>query len=251
MNTVIIMQARMTSTRLPGKVLAPILGRPMLAFQIERMRRVREADELLIATTTNATDQPIVDFCLQHGVRFLRGSEHDVLARYTDAARDSKAELVVRVTSDCPLLDPQLVDLAIRCFKDGEGCIDYVSNMLQPSWPYGMAVEVFPAQVLFEAQAESTSAMEREHVTPFIYLRPERYRLHALNRTPNLSHLRLTVDTPEDLELVRRILGELYPRRPEFELDDILALLEHHPEWQTINSHIVQKSISFESEQAP
>lgn len=244
MSTAIIVQARMTSTRLPGKVLLPILGRPMLSYQLERLRRVRQADRIVIATTSNATDDPIVAFCATEGVDCTRGSEQDVLSRYFEAASRFAADTVVRVTSDCPLIDPQLIDSAISAYRDEAGGCDYVSNMIEPSWPYGMAVEVFSARALAEAHAEATEAAEREHVTPFIYWRPGRYRLKSMTMQPDLSQHRWTVDTPEDFELVRRILETLYPRKPCFEMADVLVLLAEHPDWAEINRHIEQKTLS-------
>lgn len=241
-DTVIIVQARMTSTRLPGKVLKPIAGRPMLAYQMERLRRVRGAGYIVIATTVNATDDPIAAFCAAEGIACTRGSEHDVLSRYHEAAQRFAAAAVVRVTSDCPLIDPQLVDDAIAAFADGS--CDYVSNMIEPTWPYGMAVEVFSARTLAEAQAEARDDAEREHVTPFIYWRPGRYRLKSLTRAPDLSHHRWTVDTPEDFELVRRILETLYPAKPDFTMADVLALLAEHPDWEAINRHVAQKTVA-------
>ena len=244
MTTAIIVQARMTSTRLPGKVLLPIAGRPMLSYLLERLRRVRMADRIIIATTTNATDSPIVEFCSKEGVDCTRGSEPDVLARYFEAASHFKADTVVRVTSDCPLIDPQLIDHAITTFTEAAGDYDYASNMIAASWPYGMAVEVFSAQALNTAHAEAKEDAEREHVTPFIYWRPGRYRIKSLTMLPDLSHHRWTVDTPEDFELVRRIFESLYPEKPDFTMTDVLALLDEHPTWELINCHIKQKIVT-------
>lgn len=242
---VIIVQARMGSTRLPGKVLKRIAGRPMLDYQMERLRRVRRAQKIVIATTTEAADQPIVDYCRSAGVDCTRGSEADVLSRYFEAAQAYGASVVVRVTSDCPLLEPELVDLAIETFQAQGGAYDYVSNMIEPTWPYGMAVEVFSAAALREAHQEAVDPAEREHVTPFIYWRPQRYRIKSLTMQPNLSSLRWTVDTPEDFELVSRVLTELAPTRPEFRIPDVLALLDRHPDWSQINSHIQQKTVTL------
>jgi spore coat polysaccharide biosynthesis protein SpsF len=138
MKTVIIVQARMTSTRLPGKVLLPLGGEPMLTRLVQRLRRVRRADAIVIATTTNASDDAIVALCEHLGVASHRGSEHDVLSRYAEAAALHQADVVVRVTSDCPLIDPALIDRLIEDFAQGD--CDYVSNMLPPTWPYGMAL---------------------------------------------------------------------------------------------------------------
>ena len=239
MKTVIIVQARMTSTRLPGKVLLPLAGEPMLVRLLERLRRVQRAHGLVIATTTNATDDAIAALSAQRGVPCHRGSEHDVLSRYAEAARLHGADAVVRITSDCPLIDPVLIDQLIATFEAGDN--DYVSNMLPPTWPYGMAVEVFSAAALAQAHAEATQAAEREHVTPFIYWHPERYRLRNVASPVDLSHHRWTVDTPEDYELVRRLFDHLMPTHPQFTLADVLALLEAHPGWIAINQHIRQK----------
>jgi len=249
--TVAIVQARMTSTRLPGKVLMPILGRPMLALQIERMRRATRLDGIVVATTVNAADDPIVRFCEAEGVALTRGSEHDVLVRYVEAARLHDAAIVVRVTSDCPLMDPVLLDEAIGRFAALQPACDYLSNMLEPSFPYGLAVEVMTAQALFAAGSEARDPQEREHVTPFIYWRPERFRLQSFKYAADLSAHRWTVDTPEDFELVSRIFGSLYPVRPEFAWQDALALLERQPQWSRINAHVGQKTVSQVRQENP
>lgn len=239
MKALIIVQARMTSTRLPGKVLLPLAGEPMLARLIERLRRVRRANGIVVATTTNATDDPIVALCAQLGVPCHRGSEQDVLSRYADAARLYGADVVVRITADCPLIDPALIDQLIETYEEGDS--DYVSNMLPPTWPYGMAVEVFSAAALAQAHAEATQAAEREHVTPFLYWHPERYRLRNVASPVDLSRHRWTVDTPEDYELVRRLFDHLMPTQPQFTQADVLALLDQHPDWIAINQHVRQK----------
>lgn len=239
MKTIIIVQSRMTSTRLPGKVLLPLAGEPMLVRLLERLRRVQRADGIVIATTTNVTDDPIAALCAQQGVPCHRGSELDVLSRYADAARLHAADVVVRITSDCPLIDPALIDQLIAVYEEGDS--DYVSNMLPPTWPYGMAVEVFSATALAQAHAEATQDAEREHVTPFIYWHPQRYRLRNVASPVALSHHRWTVDTPEDYELVRRLFDHLLPTNPHFTQADVLALLDAHPDWIAINQHVQQK----------
>lgn len=243
MKTAIIVQARMTSTRLPGKVLKEVLGKPLLEYQIERLRRVRQADEIIIATTPNATDQPIVDLCRKLGVACTRGPEEDVLARYYQAARQHRADVVVRVTSDCPVIDPDVIDRIIGHYLRHAGAVDYVSNMLQLSYPYGMAVEVFPFHVLEEAFREARLQPEREHVTPFVYAHPERYRLANVRNEEDLSHHRWTVDTAEDFALIEKIVAALYPAKPDFRTGDILDLLNKHPDWPLINAHVSQKKL--------
>ena len=247
MTTLIIVQARMTSTRLPGKVLLPLAGEPMLTRLVERLRRVQRVNGIIVATTTNIADDPIVTLCSELGVSCHRGSENDVLSRYADAAQLHGADLVVRITSDCPLIDPSLIDHAIATYEEGGS--DYVSNMLPPTWPYGMAVEVFSAAALQQAHVEAAQAAEREHVTPFLYWHPERYRLRNIESEVNLSHHRWTVDTPEDYELVRRLFEHLISSHPYFTQIDVLALLDRHPDWLAINQHVRQKP-AFETQTA-
>lgn len=247
MKTVAIIQARMTSTRLPGKVLLPIGGRPMLSYQLERLRRIRGVDQLVIATTTNATDDPIVSMCRSEGVPASRGAELDVLSRYQAAALQFDASTVIRLTSDCPLLEARTVESALSMFEEEPRAFDYVSNMIEPTYPLGMAVEVMTAEALRIASLEATDEGEREHVTPFIYRRPGRFRLGSMTMTPNLSRHRWTVDTSEDFELISRILGSLAESRPDFTLEEVLELLAEHPDWEEINRHVEQRSAGQDS----
>lgn len=241
MNTIIIVQARMTSTRLPGKVLKKVLDKPLLEYQIERLQRVKLARSIVIATTTNDTDQPIVDLCTKLNVPFFRGSELDVLARYHGAAMTYRADVVVRVTSDCPLIDPQVIDKVIKFYLDHYPEYDYVSNTLERSYPRGMDTEIFSIQVLDEIFREASAQPDREHVTPFIYRHPERYNLANVSCAVDYSNHRWTVDTPEDFELVSNIISALYPANRFFNMQDCLDLLNKNPEWVKINSHVQQK----------
>ena len=241
MKTVIIVQARMTSTRLPGKVLKGVLGKPLLEYQIERLQRVKLADEIVIATTTNQTDNTIVGLCNRLSVSYFRGSEVDVLERYYQAATAHQASVVVRVTSDCPLIDSQVIDRVIEYYLQNESTYDYVSNCIKRSYPRGMDTEVFSFSVLEQAFLEATAQPDREHVTPFIYRQPQRYRLGHVIYAEDCSHHRWTVDTPEDFDLIKKIIEAIYPNQPNFTLEDYLQLLQQHPEWYFINSHIEQK----------
>lgn len=241
MNTAIIVQARMTSTRLPGKILKTVLDKPLLEYQIERLRRVKYADSIIIATTVNETDQPIVDFCNTLGISFYRGSEDDVLSRYFFAAEAYNADVIVRVTSDCPLIDPEIIDNTLLFYKNHVEECDYVSNSLIRTYPRGMDTEIFSMKVLKEAYLEARDLPDREHVTSYIYRHEKKYRLANVSHSADLSHLRLTVDTPEDYKLIRLILEELFPAKPHFNLADIIEILEQHPDWPSINSHIEQK----------
>lgn len=243
MKVVIIDQARMTSTRLPGKVLKPVLGRPLLEYQIERLHRVAYADELVIATTTNATDDVLVDFCRQQGVTVYRGSESDVLSRYYGAAREAQADVVVRVTSDCPVIDPDVVNQVIGHYLNHRAEYEYVSNTQVRSFPRGMDAEVFSFGALELACREGKLEYEREHVTPYIYRHPELFRVGQLVFRENRGDERWTVDTPEDFELLRRMIEALYPDKPAFTLEDMLELLDRHPDWRQINAHVTQKKL--------
>lgn len=240
-STVIIVQARMTSTRLPGKVLLEVAGKPLLEYQIERLRRATLADRIVVATTVNQADQPIVALCERLGVPVWRGSEHDVLARYHDAALAHQAEVVVRVTSDCPVIDPRVLDDTIDYYRRGQ--FDYVSNSLEQSFPRGLDAEVFAFQALAEAHAEAVDGEEREHVTPFLYRRPQRYRLANFACAQDLSGHRWTVDTPEDFALVSQLVGALYPVLPRFALHDMVAWLKGRPEVSALNAQVEQKTL--------
>lgn len=239
MKTGIITQARMTSTRLPGKVLKTVLGKPLLQHQLERLRRA-SADEVVVATTTNVDDEPVVALCRKLSVPFFRGSEGDVLSRYDGAAKAFGLELVVRVTSDCPLIDPSVIDQVIAFRSDK---YDYASNTLTRSYPRGMDTEVFSTEMLSLAAAEATAPYEREHVTPFFYKRPERFRLGQVVYSSDESAHRWTVDTPEDFALIEKLLTGLVPSKPDYTLEDALALIARHPEWSALNAHIVQKKL--------
>jgi spore coat polysaccharide biosynthesis protein SpsF len=243
MKTVIIVQARMGSTRLPGKVMKTVLGKTLLEYLFERLWRVRRADLFMVATTTNPHDAVIVEHCRHLGVPVICGSEDDVLARYYRAATIQQADIIVRITADCPLIDPAVIDKAIKFFHENIGRYEYVSNTLKQSYPYGMAVEVFSFGLLEQAYREARKETEREHVTPFFYTRPERFRIGQFVNEVDLSHHRWTVDTQEDFELIRLIIEELYIANLTFGLDDILKCLEEHPAWTEINAHVKQKKL--------
>lgn len=238
-----IIQARMGASRLPGKPLFEVMGRPLLSYQIERLKRCQKIDEIVIATTINSRDDAIVEFCLSEKIPFFRGSEEDVLDRYYQAAKKFNADVVVRGTADCPLTDPSVVDEVLTFFLDHYPFYDYVSNILERTFPRGIDVEVFSMKSLTEAQNEAKKPEEREHVTPFLYRHPERFKLANVVRNSDESHHRWTVDTAEDFELISLILKELYPKKSDFNLQDILEAFKAHPQWFTINSHIEQKKM--------
>jgi spore coat polysaccharide biosynthesis protein SpsF len=243
MSTAIIVQARMTSERLPGKVLVEVAGKPLLEHQLDRLRRVTRADRVIVATTTSAADEPIARLCAGLDVDCFQGSELDVLGRYGRAAKEFGVETVVRATADCPLIDPAVMDEVIALFANPPRAYDYVSNTLTRSYPRGMDCEVFSARVLREIDAEALQPYEREHVTPRIYQNPDRYRLGSVVNPRDESHHRWTVDTREDLELIDRMLNALLPAKPHFTMQDCLTLLDSHPDWLALNATVEQKSL--------
>jgi len=219
-----ILQARMTSTRLPGKVMAPLLGEPMIARQIERLRRSHRIDELLVATSIEPSDDPLAAWCERAGVAVYRGDLHDVLGRFCGALRlYPAATAVLRLTADCPLADWTVIDALVDRHLAEDA--DYTNNVTPArTFPHGLDAEAMRPEVLFQAAEEAVDPYEREHVTPFIYRRPERFRLAGLTRTPSLAHLRWTVDLPEDLAFVRQVYDTLYPADPAFTSEAIVAL---------------------------
>ncbi len=244
MKAVAIIQARMTSTRLPGKVMLPLGGRPLLERVIERVGKCRQLAGIVVATTVNSSDDPIAALTASLGVDLYRGSELDVLSRYAGAMQMIGADPVVRITSDCPLIDPQLIDEMVETYAEvtSDGVV-YVSNMLEPTYPLGMAVEVIAASALGKAQDESNDSVEREHVTPYIYRRPRQFKLHSVKLGQDLSMYRCTVDTPEDYRLVLKIFDEVAKVHTDYSYRDIMAVLDAHPQWQEINRHIVQVKV--------
>lgn len=243
---VIITQARVGSTRLPGKVLEMVAGKTLLEHHVDRLRRVRGASGIVVATTDQAADDPIVKLSAELGVACFRGSEADVLSRYAGAAVAHGAAVVVRVTSDCPLIEPVVVDQLITEFRAGAGRYDYVANFQNRNrtYPLGLEAEVFSAEALATAHAEAREPLDREHVTPFLWRQGDRFRLHAIAHAEDHSHHRWTVDLPEDLELVRRILENIQPGPPEYHMDQVLELLAQNPSWSQINREIQHKYYS-------
>lgn len=244
LRVVIFVQARMGSTRLPGKVLKEVMEKPLLHYLVERLKRVELADEVVIATTTNEEDEEIVEFCHFEQIPLFRGQSEDVLERFYLAAKAFQADVIVRITADCPLIDPKLIDQVIKEYLDTYPKYDYISNSRFRSFPIGMDAEVFSFKSLEEAYLESTLPEEKEHVTPFIYRRPSRYSTKIISHEPNLSFLRLTVDTQEDFDLISKLIEEHYPKNPQFSMQDLLqTLLIDHPDWQNINAHIKQREL--------
>lgn len=232
-----ILQARYTSTRLPGKVLKSIVGKPMLALQIERILRSRMIDVLIVATSLNTEDDAIEAMCKTINVPCFRGSLNDVLDRFYKAAQPYHPDHVARLTGDCPLIDPEIIDATIQFYLDEN--FDYVSNAMPPeTFPDGLDTEIFSFSVLEMEWKEALLPSHREHVTQFIIKHPERFSSGHYKNNIDLSHLRWTVDNLEDFILIKRIYETLYPANPSFTTSDILALLAKNPQLSEINRHL-------------
>lgn len=231
-----LLQARVSSTRLPGKVLLPILGEPMLFRQVERLQRCRQIVRLVVATSIDPSDDLIAAECAPRGIDCARSSLDDVLDRFVVAARPFQPQAVVRLTGDCPLADPELIDEVIRFFRAGS--YDYVSNSDPPGFPDGLDVEVIRFSCLLQAHREAVLPSHREHVTPFLRAHPDRFRLGNYASAVDRAHLRWTVDEPQDFEFVRQVYEQIYPVNPAFTSGDVLALLANQPELLRINAGI-------------
>jgi len=238
-----IVQGRMGSNRLPGKILLDIGGQPMLARVVMRVRRARMIEQAVVATTVDPSDDPVAEFCRQQGYPYYRGDLFDVLDRYYQAALIYQADVVVRITADCPVIDPAEIDRIVEAFLD-KG-VDFAANRLPPpfsrSIPIGMDVEVVSFPALEKAWKEATEKYEREHVMPYFYDKEGRFNILVLDHEPNLGHLRWTVDTPQDLEVLRSIYLS-FNNKDDFSLDELLAHSEKHPEWQAMNANIYHNS---------
>lgn len=239
-----VIQARMGSTRLPGKVLRDICGEPLIAHVVRRVRRLARVDWVGVAIPTGRRDDPLADYLESlAGVAVTRGPENDVLARYVAAAEAAQAEAVVRVTGDCPLLCPSVSQRVVDAFLERSDECDYASNTLERTFARGLDTEIVSTAVLRIADREASEPADREHVTPFVWCRPERFRLHSVTDGCDRSHLRWTVDTHEDFDLVARIYEALWPRQPDFDYPEILDCLAAHPEWLELNRHVRQKPL--------
>jgi len=240
MKIVAIVQARMGSSRLPQKVLKDLGGATVLDRVLSRLGRSRLIHESLVATTIEPVDDAIVEHCERTGRKVFRGSEQDVLDRYRRAAEYRNADVVVRITADCPVIDPKVTDATIRAFLDRRA--DYASNVRVRTFPRGLDTEVMTVQALERAWRESTKAYQREHVTPYIYENPSQFKLHGIENDTDCSQHRWTVDTLEDLELLQTIYAR-FGGRDDFGWREVLELVEGDPSLTEINRHIAQKAV--------
>jgi spore coat polysaccharide biosynthesis protein SpsF len=245
MRTVVIIQARMSSTRLPGKVLLPLGDKTVLGQVIHRVKRCPRLDEIVIATTDAPEDGAIVAEAERNQTAWFRGSLEDVLARYYGAAKASRAEVVVRVTSDCPLFDPELLGQMLDVFRalpQTAREMSYLSNTLKRTYPRGLDAEIFSFAALERAHRQAAKPYEREHVTPYIYEHPELFRLHSHQGPADHSSHRWTLDTPEDYQLLTSIYQAL-GGNGQFGTGEVLAFLGGHPELACLNAGVRQKTI--------
>ena len=244
MTVVATIEARMTSSRLPGKVLLPALGEPMIQHLVRRLRAVPSIDEIVLATTTNASDDPLCEFVQREGVRVFRGSEHDVMARVIGAADFGGADVIVEITGDCPIIDPEIVEQTIRMFFAHK--VDYVSNALIRSYPDGMDTQVFRVNTLKRSAHMTIDPLDHEHVSRHICKHPELFSQISLIAPPSLTwpDLGLTLDEESDYCLLKKIIETLGVVDPLFGCADVLQLLRVNPDWVEINRAVVRKGDS-------
>ncbi|MFH0983991.1 MAG: glycosyltransferase family protein [Candidatus Omnitrophota bacterium] len=243
MKTVAIIQARMGSSRLPGKSLLPLHGKPVLAHALARLKRCRMIDHIIVATTTEERDRVLLDLARKEGVEGFAGSESDVLDRYYQAARSHTPDHVIRCTGDCPILDPKVTDDVVQRHLEERN--DYTSNTIRRTYPRGYDTEVMTFASLERAAREARADYEREHVTPYIWEHPALFKLGHVLASPDRTQpdLRVTVDTQEDFDLIESIFDALYPTDPLFGVDAVMELIRKQPELKSINAHIEQKKL--------
>jgi spore coat polysaccharide biosynthesis protein SpsF len=242
MKSVAIIQARMNSSRLPGKVLLDIGGQPMLVRVVERASRAQSIDEVMIATTSDPSDDPLEALCQQRGYPVYRGSQFDVLDRFYQAARLANADVIVRLTADCPVIDPLVIDQTVAAFHAAKA--DFAANRLPPPWkrsfPIGLDTEVCSFAGLQRAWTEAQQPFEREHVMPYFYDQEGRFQVVVIDHSSDCGSYRWTVDTPEDLRLLREIFAR-FDGSDQFSWLDVLALVQREPDLLHINAAVQAK----------
>lgn len=242
-NIIAIIQARMGAERLPGKVLMDIVGRPMLWHIINRVRHSKYINKIIIATTTNKDDDQIENFCKTYNIDFYRGNEDDVLDRYYQAAELWNTDIIVRITSDCPLIDSDVINKVIYSYLKNKNNFKGASNVIRRTYPRGLDTEVISFSTLERVWNDAKKDYQREHVTIYIYEHLDQFKMCSVENKENLSSFRWTVDEEKDLEFVRTIYKKLYQERKIFLMRDVLRLLEREPYLKEINKNIKQKNI--------
>lgn len=243
MKIVCIVQARVGSTRLPGKVLKKICGKTVLEHDVIRLKLIKNIDEIVIATTELDRDNKIVEECKKMNVKYFRGSEQNVLARYYYAAKENNADIVVRVTSDCPLIDPEVSSKIIEFYLENMDKYDYVSNTIDRTYPRGLDIEVFSFKALEKTFKEAIIERDKEHVTPYIWDNPDKFKLCQYRNDIDYSYLRWTLDTEEDYLLISTVYKELYGTKDILGFNNIIELFKKKPNIRQINENIEQKTI--------
>ncbi|MDD5352400.1 MAG: glycosyltransferase family protein [Candidatus Omnitrophica bacterium] len=233
-----IIQARFGAIRLPGKVLLKVMDKTILEYAVERVKKSKAIEDIVVATTTKESDLPIANLVSRLNIKLYRGSEDDVLDRYYQAAKLFKIQHIARITADCPLLDPGIISDVVHCYFKNKA--DYCSNTLEETFPDGEDVEVFSFDALEYAWKNSSLLSEREHVTPYLKKHPEKFKLINFKNKENLSKKRWTLDTEADFKLIKTILESLYPINPNFDMGDILKFLKLNPELEELNKNIIR-----------
>jgi spore coat polysaccharide biosynthesis protein SpsF len=265
---VAIIQGRMSSSRLPGKILADIAGQPMLQRVFIRTSRSASVSQTIFATTTDASDDPVADYCDFSGIPVTRGSQFDVLDRYYQTAKQAKADVVVRITADCPVIDPALIDDVVRTVTSDQSTVDFAANRLPPPWnrtyPIGLDTEVCTFAALERAWKEAKEPQHREHVMPYFYegvklitdnrslqtgISPRGFNIALLHHTTDFGDYRWTVDTPEDLKFMRQVYAH-FDGRDDFTWKEVLNLVHDHPELMKINAGVQHKTLKDIDERA-
>lgn len=236
-------EARMSSSRLPGKVLMPLAGRPSLEQLVERVRRSRFIDEVVVATTTSEKDDEIIRWAESFGVATYRGSEEDVLLRVLEAAKAYRGDVIIELTGDCPLIDPKIIDEVVEAYVDSDA--DYVSNILKRTYPRGLDTQVFATDLLAEVNSLTQDPADRENVSLYIYEHPERYSLKGLSAPEELygPDIRICVDTADDYKMIKTVYENLYPKNPYFDSYDLMRFLKKNPDVSRINAEVKQKKV--------
>ena len=244
MNIVATIEARMTSSRLPGKVLLPVNGKPMLEYLVNRLKQVTSIDRIVLATTINQTDDQLVEFAAKNDISCFRGSEDDVMLRVIGAAESVGADVVVEITGDCPVIDPLIVEQTTQVFISNE--CDIANNCFIRSYPDGMDTQVFKLEALIRSAAMTDDPLDHEHVTLHMYNHPELFRQVNLVAPPDLywPELGLTLDERKDYELLRKIIEFFGNANPFFTCRDVIELLRTKPEWVEINKSVVRKGVA-------
>jgi spore coat polysaccharide biosynthesis protein SpsF len=241
MKTVCIIQARMGSSRLPGKVLKPLLDKSALYWNVYRISKSRFIDEVVIATSTLDQDDAIIEECERYGWKHYRGSEQDLTDRYYQCAKEYQADYVVRITSDCPLVEPTVTDHVIATFHARYPQLDYVSNTVGKTYPVGIATEIFTFKALERVWHEDKNPDWREHATPYIYQNPDLFKLEIVKNPVDFSSYRITLDTQEDYELISAIYTHF--GHGDFLWYEVIELLDSNPELRKLNEHVIQKQL--------